>query len=134
MKTRSVFLRNGCLLPDGLTLEQRQFNAAWMSAEDLSAAGLDAAVRHAGWHFMWIEDACSRLGCGRTEESAADRAVTRALRQVSAEFNVAEADSVKFAKFPGFRIAKATVHPRQIQQDYTLGAIDQVTIQQLSVR
>ncbi len=134
MKLPSMFLRNGCLLPDGLRLEQARFNKAWMSADDISSSGLDVVVRSAGWHFMWIEEAFSRFGCGRTEELAADRAITRALRHVSSKFNAAEADSVKFSTFPGFRIAKATVHSRRIQQDCTLSAVDQATIRQISAQ
>jgi hypothetical protein len=124
MKLHSMFFRNGCLLPEGMRLEQAHFNQAWMCADDISPLGLDAVLRSAGWHFMWIEDAFSRFGCGRTEESAAYRAITRALRHVSSRFNAAEADSVTFSTFPGFRIAKATVHSRQIQQDCTLSGID----------
>lgn len=134
MKSHSMFLRNGCQLPAGLRLEQARFNKAWMSADDISPAGLDVVVRSAGWHFMWIEGAFSRFGWGRTEESAADRAITRALRHVSGRFNAAEADSVTFSTFPGFRVAKATVHSRQIQQDCTLGCIDQAASRQFSAQ
>lgn len=134
MTAGSIFLRDGCLLPDGLGLKRAPFNHAWTSAGDISSAGLDVAVRSMGWHFMWIEDACSRFGCGRTEESASNQAITRALRHVGGRFNAAEVDSARFSTFPGFRIAKVTVHTRQIQQDCTLGSIDLAPLRQLSAQ
>lgn len=134
MSRGSIFLRDGYLLPDGLGLKRSPFNNAWTAADDVSSAGLDVAVGNAGWHFMWIEEACSRFGCGRTEESAANQAITRALRHVSTGCNAAEVDSAKFSTFPGFRIARVTVQTRRIQRECTLGAIDSAPIRQLSAQ
>ena len=128
MKLRSMFLRNSCRLPEGFRLKQQRFNDGWMSAGDISSAGLDVALRGAGWHFMWIEKACSRFGYGRTESSALTQATTRALDRISDQFNAAEVDSVRMSAYPGFRVARVNAHPRQIQRQASLSAMDNATI------
>jgi hypothetical protein len=128
-----MFLRAGCALPDGLDLNQVRFGNSWMSVENASSA-LDEAVRNAGWHFMWIVNACSRFGFGRTGASAAKQAITRALEQTQARFNAAELGAIRISQFPGFQVARATLHTRHIQEDASLSLIDEMTIRQLAPR
>lgn len=103
-----------------------------MRVENAAPAQLDVAVRDAGWHFMWIESACSRLGWGRTDEAATRRAIVRALSQLKKRFNTAELSRVRVSRYPGFWIAKATLQMRHIQQDASLGLIDELTIRMLA--
>ena len=56
------------------------------------AAALDVNIRNVGWHFMWFAGSYSRLGAGRTAESAIGKAITLALNQVNGRFNAAELD------------------------------------------
>jgi hypothetical protein len=132
VKPSAIFLRMGCVLPNGLHLIQKPFDTKWMSVENAAPAQLDLAVREAGWHFMWIESACSRLGCGRTDEAASNRAITRALTQTKARFNAAELGLLRVSRYHGFRVAKATLHTRHIQERASLGLIDELTIRQLA--
>jgi hypothetical protein len=132
VKAPAIFLRVGCVLPNGLHLEQEAFAKEWMSVENAAPAQLDLAVREAGWHFMWIESACSRLGCGRTDEAASNRAITRALAQTKVRFNAAELGVLRISRYFGFRVAKATLHTRHIQERASLGLIDELTIRQLA--
>ena len=125
-----MFLRMGCALPDGLDLTQEQFCGTWMSVKDTMAATLDLKVRNAGWHFMWLEDAYAHFGVGRTAASAIDKAITRALDRIKNRFNAAELDSISISKYLGFRVAKITLHARQIQPQASLGLVDEMTIRQ----
>ena len=75
---------------------------------------------------MWLEGTYSRLGAGRTVESAIGKAV--ALNQVNGQFNAAELDSINVRKYPGFLVAKVTLHARHIQQAASLGLVDDMTI------
>ena len=127
-----MFLRKGCILPDGFTLRQERFSETWMSIEDMTSAVLDERVRNAGWHFMWLEDACSSGGVGRTAASAIEKAIGSALAQIKGRFNVAELDSIRVSRYPGFQIARITLHTRHIQQQASLGLIDEMTIRQLA--
>lgn len=128
----AIFFRVGSLLPQALHLKQKRFGKRWMVAEDAAPAQLDRAVRNAGWHFLWIDSACSRRGYGRTDEAAAYHAIARALSHTEARFNAAELGSVRVSRYLGLRIAKATLHTRHIQQNDWLSRIDESTIRQLA--
>lgn len=91
-----------------------------MSVEDTTAFALDTKVRNAGWHFMWLMEAYSCRGVGRTAESARRRAITLALSKVKQSFNAAELGLVKFTEYPGFQVARIILHTRQIQQHASL--------------
>lgn len=132
MNSGAIFLRAGCTLPDGLDLRQEPFCEMWMSVDDTSSTILDAKIRTAGWHFMWLADAYSCHGFGSTEASAVTKAITRALGQVKGRFNAAELESIKVSKYPGVQIAKITLHARQIQQQAYLSLIDEITLRRLA--
>ena len=116
MKRHSVFLRNSCVLPDGLDPVRVPFGNRWMLVDEITAAVFDTMIRHAGWHSMWMPGSCSRRGFGLTPENATRRAVMRALRAVPRQFNAAELDTVQVSKYPGFCVVGATLHPREVQQ------------------
>jgi hypothetical protein len=120
MKLHTVFLRSGCILPDELAHRQRPIGEEWSSVEDIPALVFDSMIRRAGWHFMWLQDACCRKGIGLTEEVATRRALLRALKGVSKRFNAAELDSVQIEQYPGFQIANVTVQTLQIQRHASL--------------
>jgi hypothetical protein len=134
MKSGAMFLRTECMLPNGFDLRLEQFCETWMSVEDTMSTTLDERIQTAGWHFIWLEDAYCCSSVGLSEASAVAKAITRALNHVKSGFNAAELDSIKVSKWPGFRIAKITLHARQIQQQAYLSLIDEMTIRQLAAR
>jgi hypothetical protein len=134
MKLSAMFLRTDCLLPDGMGLIQKQFGEKWMAVENATAATLDVRIRNAGWHFMCLQTAHSRVGIGRTAESATCKAMALALKQTEGRFNAAELGLVKVTRYPGFHVARATLHTRQIQQHASLGLVDEMVLRQLPAR
>ena len=120
MKVHAIFLREGCALPDQFCLQQERFCQNWMLVEGLAAVTLDAKIRNAGWHFMWMLGSNSRRGLGKTREAAIHRALERALGVTSRQFNASELDSFLVKRYPGFYLAKVILHPRQIQQQTSL--------------
>jgi hypothetical protein len=110
-----MFLREACTLPDGFVLRQERFSPDWMLVADLTAVALDAKIRSAGWHFMWMMGSHCRCGFGWTEEGAVRQALERALNKMATQFNASELDSLVIRKYLGFSIAKAVLLPRLIQ-------------------
>ena len=102
-----------------------------MSVENATAVTLDTRIRNAGWHFMFLQTAHSRLGIGRTAETATSKAMDLALKQTEGRFNAAELGLVKITKYPGFYVARATLHTRQIQQSGSLGLVDEMVLREL---
>jgi hypothetical protein len=105
-----------------------------MSIEDPTSAVLDEKVRAAGWHFMWLADTCSFSGVSRMATSAVNKAIIGALKRIPGRFNAAELDSIKMSKYPGFQVAKITLHGRHIQQQTSLSLIGETTVRQLAAR
>jgi hypothetical protein len=117
-----MFLREGCVLPERFDLRMERFCEEWELVEDIQATDLDGKIRNAGWHFMWLQECCSRRSVGLTEDGAINRAVVHALGKLAKRFNAAELDSVEIMKCLGFRIAKVRVLARQIQRLTSLDA------------
>lgn len=120
MTPHTVFLRTRCVLPNGVRLRQEPFCTRWAVVEDLAASSLDRRIREAGWHFFWLEASSWRLGFGRTSKVAVQNAIKHALKRVKGSFNAAEVHSLHVFKYPGFRVAKVTLHARHIQQGPSL--------------
>lgn len=121
MKTHSIFLRKGCTLPSGNTIPQSAFCDGWTTAEGVTAPALDKTIRDFGWHFMWLSDASSCRGLGRTAEGATHNAILRSLRKVNGRFNAAEMGRVYVTHFWPFCSASVRLYSRQIQQQASLG-------------
>jgi hypothetical protein len=120
MNRHSVFVRTGCVLPSSVNPIQKPFSKNWMLVEDIPALAFDSMIRKAGWHFLWLQESCSRKGFAATEEVAIRRALTRALRGISKRYNAAEIDSVQITQYPGFHVVNVTVQTLQIQQHASL--------------
>ena len=105
-----------------------------MAVENATAATLEMRVRNAGWHFMFLQTAHSRVGIGRTAESATSKAMTLALGQTEGRFNAAELGLVKVSRYLGFHVARATIYTRHIQQHAFLGLVDEMVLRQLPAR
>jgi hypothetical protein len=120
VKRHSVFLRNGCVLPDRLDPLREPFGANWMLVEEITASILDTMIRQAGWHSIWMPGSCTRRGFGLTRESAANRALMRALNAVPRQFNAAELDFTHVAQYPGFWVSIVTLHPREVKESTAL--------------
>lgn len=129
MKQHILFLRRGCILPDEVNLRQEPFSEGWAEATETLATDLDARIRSAGWYFVWTEDSHSSQGLGRTPESAIHRALARALKEVKGRFNAAELGSIRITRNPGFRIARVTLHARQIQRQTSLDRAEEMHLQ-----
>lgn len=120
MKLHTVFLRNGCSLPDCFDLRQEPFCEGWNVTSGVLGSELDARIRQAGWHFMWITDSHSFRGLGRTPGTSIKRALVRALRAVKGRFNAAELGSCEITNCLSLQIAKVMLHTRHIQRQKSL--------------
>lgn len=120
MKLHTVFIREKCFLPDRLDLCKEPFCKGWAVAIGILASELDATIRNAGWHFMWMTDSHSSRGLGTSPETAIHRALVSALNQVNGRFDAAELGSFQVINLLGLRMAKVTLLTRQIQKHASL--------------
>lgn len=131
MKLHTVFLRDGCVLPDRFELCTEPFCKGWAEAIGMLASEVDASIRNASWHFMWMTDSYSSRGIGRTPETAIHRALVSALNDVKGRFNAAELGSLQITNCMGLRIAKVTLHARHIQKHASLDSAVESRLQEV---
>ncbi len=116
MTPHSVFLRNKCILPAPLDPLTEPVGEHWSRVEEITAPVFETMIRQRGWHFMPVDNLCTRKGLGLTEDAAIERALLRTLNRIAERFNAAEFIAVGATKYPGFYIASVTLQPRQLQQ------------------
>jgi hypothetical protein len=116
MNPLSVFLRNGCVLPDRLDPVRNPVCENWSVVAEITAPVLDTMIRRMGWHFLCVLRPFCRKGFGVTEEDATKRALAGALKGVERQYNTAELVSVQTRRYPGFYVAAVKLQPRHIQQ------------------
>jgi|SRR5277367_677260 len=131
MKLHTVFLRQGCILPDQSDLCQIPFCEGWTEAKGTFVTELDFGIRGAGWHFMWIAGSHSARALGSTPDAAIHRALVRALTAVKERFNAAELDSMQIRSFLGLHWARVTLHTRHIQKQASLDRIEKPRLREL---
>ena len=120
MKQHSVFLRNKCDMPPHFDLAQQPYAENWMLLEEIEAPVLDTMIRQAGWHFVCLQEDCSRSGVGLSRDEAIHQALVRALKGLKMRFNAAELESLHVSSYPAFHVAKVTLQPRHIQLNTSL--------------
>jgi hypothetical protein len=131
VKPHTVFLREGCVLPEQSDLRQIPFCDGWTEANGTLVTDLDFGIRGAGWHFMWIAGSHLSRGLGRTADAAIHRALVRGLTVVKERFNAAELGSIQTRSFLGFHWAKVTLHTRHIQKQASLDRNEKTRFREL---
>jgi hypothetical protein len=127
----TVFLRKGSALPNAVSFLQEPFCEGWLSAPETTAHVLDLLIRRASWHFMWIADLTISVSIGRTEEAASRKAIRSCLGKIQQQFNTAELGMLRVKQYPGFFVARASFHPRQIQLHPSLGLVDEMILREI---
>jgi hypothetical protein len=116
VKPQTVFLRQGCILPDRLDPVREPVCEGWTLVQEIPAPDLDSMIRRMGWHFLTMNRPYARKGFGFTHAIAAKRALERAFHHLARQYNSAELVSLRAGRFLGFHVAHVTLQPRQIQQ------------------
>ena len=120
MNNAVVYLRKQSVLPAGLSLLQDTLDDEWNSVPDISGWDLNDRVLEQGWHCIWVSGEYSRIGIGRSPETASAKAILATLDAVAGLYNAAEIDSISVASYLAFSVARVTIHARQIQKDHVL--------------
>ena len=125
MTPHSVYLRTGCALPNRFRQPQERFDQDWMLAREMSAATFDAALRNAGWQFIWVRGSFREMGFGLSDKAAIRRALVIAFRYIHRRYNAAELESVRVSSFLGLRVARVKLHARHVQQQSGFEIVDE---------
>jgi len=121
IKTGTILIEEGALLPDSLRFESEPYSKGWRLVENLDSRGLDRTIREAGWTFFYMAGGVSATAFGSDLEKTTRRAVKKVLASMKLDrLNCLEIAQVVVKRFLGLLYVTVSAHPRHIQQSMFL--------------
>jgi hypothetical protein len=121
IKTGTVLIKEGALLPEALQIESEPCVRGWRLVKDLNGYALDRKVHEAGWTFFFLAGEIRTIAFGTDEQSTVRRAIKRILANPrSNQFNSLEIARVASKRFLGLPYLSVCAHSRHIQEGLVL--------------
>lgn len=123
IKSGSLLLAEGTLLPDSVSLESNPATPDWRLLKSVHPKGLKELLQQAGWNFFLLAAELETTGWGWDKEAALRKAIRRITAQTkAANYNCVEIKQVDARRFLGISLVRLTAHSRQIQEKASLDA------------
>jgi len=117
----SLFIREGTLLPGGLTIETEAFIPGWRAVRNCDGYRLGRKIEEAKWNFFYLAGQVRAIVLGREVLSTLRRAVRSILAKPEArKFNSLEVTGTRARWFLGIPFVSITANFRHIQQGLAL--------------
>jgi hypothetical protein len=121
IKTGTVLIKDGRLLPDALRFESEPCATGWTLVKDLDGYALDRKIHEAGWTFFSMAGGIKTIVFGFEGQKNVRRAVKRILARMNSEkFNSLEITRVASKRFLGVRYVRVSAFSRHIQDSLFL--------------
>ncbi len=123
IKTGTILIQEGTLLPTGLPVESDAFLPGWRAVRNLDGYGLGQKIDEADWNFFYLAGEIKATVVGREGAEALRRAVKQILaKRTGQKFNSLEIAKVVSKRFLGVPYLKVFAHSRHIQEGMYLAA------------
>jgi hypothetical protein len=123
IKTGTILIKEGTLLPTGLPVESDAFLPGWRAVRNLDGYGLGRKIEEADWNFFYLAGEIKATVVGRAGGEALRRAVKHILaKRTGQKFNSLEIAKVVSKRFLGVPYLKVFAHSRHIQEGMYLAA------------
>ncbi len=117
IKTGTILIKDGTLLPDALQFESEPCARGWRLVKNLDGYGLGRQIHEAGWLFLCPAGEIKATIFGFDEQRNVRRAVKRVLTNLNSEkFNGLEITHVAAKRFLGLPYTTICAHSRHIQE------------------
>ena len=117
IKTGTILIKEGTLLPEFLRFESEAFLPGWRVVKDLNGYGLGQKIEEAKWYFFYLVDEFRAIALGGEDLGTLRRAAKQILaKQEGQKFNSLEITKVASKRFLGIPFMSVTAHFRHIQQ------------------
>jgi hypothetical protein len=129
IKTGTILIKEGTLLPESVRFESEPCAPGWRLVKNLDGYGLGRKIHEAGWTFSWRAGEIGATVFGLDEQKTLRRAVEQILANLeSAEFNSLEImrlASEASMRFLGVHYVTVSAQSRNIQKSaFLFGAKD----------
>jgi hypothetical protein len=121
IKTGTILIKDGTLLPDALRFESEPCATDWRLVKNLDGYGLGRKIHEAGWTFFCVAGEIKATVFGFNGQRTVRRAVKRILANLkSGKFNGLEITQVVTKRFLRLPYASVSAHSRHIQESALL--------------
>jgi hypothetical protein len=121
IKTGTILIAEGALLPESLTLESEPYAYGWRLVKNLDSNRLDQILSQAGWSFFYIAGVIETNAFGSDEKSTMRKAIKQIIANLkSKNFNCLDITRVASKRSLGLPYVSVSVHSRHIQKGQTL--------------
>ncbi len=121
IKTGTILIQEGTLLPTGVPIESDVFIPGWRVVRNLDGYGLGRKIHEANWNFFYLAGEIKTTVVGREGVEALRGAVKQILaKRTGQKFNSLEIMKVVSRRFLGVPYLSVSAHSRHIQQDISL--------------
>jgi hypothetical protein len=123
IKTGSVLIKEGTLLPEALRFESEPYASGWRLVKNLDGCGLGRILQEVGWSSSWLCEIGATV-FGLDEQ----KTLRRAVEQILANLDWAESNSLEIMRvtleaskrFLGVCDVTVSAHSRHIQESASL--------------
>src|SRR5260370_42636874 len=123
IKTGTILIQEGTLLPTGLPVESDAFLPGWRAVRNLDGYGLGRKIDEADWNFFYLAGEIKATVVGRAGVKALRRAVKQILaKRTGQKFNSLQIAKVLSKRFLGVPYLKAFAHSRHLQEGMHIAA------------
>ena len=127
IKTGTVLIKDGTLLPEALQIESEPSVPGWRLVKDLNGYALDRKVHETGWTLFWLAGEIGTIAFGADEQSTVRRAIKRILASPrSKQFNSLEITRVTSKRFLGLPYMSVRAHCRHVQEGLVLLSAERI--------
>ncbi len=121
IKTGTVLIKDGTLLPVALRFEFEPCTTGWRLVKDLDGYELDRKIHDAGWTFFYLAGEIKTTSFGFDVQKTVRRAVKRILANLHREkFNSLQITQIVSKNFLGVPCVQVYAHPRHAQKSMFL--------------
>lgn len=121
IKTGTLLIAEGALLPESLRLESEPFVYGWRLVKNLDSKELDRMINEAGWNFFYLAGAIETNVFGSDEKKTTRKAIKQVIAKLkSKSFNCLEITQVAAKRSLGLPYVRVSAHSRQIQKSLGL--------------
>jgi hypothetical protein len=121
IKTGTILIKEGTLLPEVLRFESEAFLPGWRVVKDLDGYGLGQKIEEVNWYFFYLAGEITAITLGREELGTLRRAVKQIMaKREGRKFNSLEITRVASKRLLGVPCLSVTAHFRHIQQGICL--------------
>jgi hypothetical protein len=121
IKTGTILIAEGALLPESLPLESEPYAYGWRLVKNLDSNGLDQIIREAGWNFFYIAGEIETNAFGSDEKKTTRKAIKQVISNLGTKnFNCLEITRVVAKRSLGLPYVRVSAHSRHIQEGQAL--------------